>query len=86
MARMPYEISLERDHETGLDRYVVVLGEGFGRHDSRELSDWLLAASQNPTAKFAVDTSNAGEIDGQLRTALSVVGAEDLSGLGHAQA
>jgi hypothetical protein len=81
---MPYEISLERDLETGLDRYLIVLGEDFGRADERELGEWLIAAAQNPTAAFAVDFSKAGEPGEELRTALAVVGAEDLAGLGHA--
>ena len=52
---MPFPISLERDLETGLDRYVVVAQDGFGTADARELCDWLVAAAQNPTAAFKVD-------------------------------
>jgi hypothetical protein len=52
---MPFPISLERDTETGLDRYVVVAPKGFGLADAHGLCDWLGAAAQNPTATFAVD-------------------------------
>jgi hypothetical protein len=82
---MPYEISLDRDPENGLDRYTIVLGPGFARADSRELSDWLLAAAQNPTASFAIDTSNGPEPGPELAAALAVVGAEDLARLGYAK-
>ena len=57
---MPFPITLERDSETGLDRYVVVAPKGFGIADAHELSDWLGAAAQNPTASFAVDLSALG--------------------------
>jgi hypothetical protein len=82
---MSYEISLDRDPETGLDRYTIVLAADFGRADARELTDWLMAASQNPTASFAVDLSKAPEPGRELATALAVVGAEDLAGLGYAK-
>ncbi len=52
---MPFPISLERDFETGLDRYVVVAPDGFGPADATELCDWLTAAAQNPNATFRVD-------------------------------
>ena len=81
---MPYELSLERDIDTGLDRYLIVPGEEFDAGDERELSDWLMAAAQNPTASFAIDLSNVGEPGEELRAALAVVGAEHLAGLGHA--
>ena len=54
---MPFPISLERDLETGLDRYVVVAPERFGSDDARELCDWLAAAAQNPAATFQIDLS-----------------------------
>jgi hypothetical protein len=82
---MPYEISLDRDPDTGLDRYTVVVAGELSQAESRELSDWLTAAAQNPTASFAVDLSDAGEVANDLRAALSVVGAEDLAGLGYTQ-
>ena len=82
---MPYEISLDRDTETGLDRYTIVAGPGFGVREQHELSDWLLAASQNPTASFAVDLSGAPEPSPELTAALAVVGAEHLAGLGHTE-
>jgi hypothetical protein len=81
---MPYEISLERDLENGLDRYLIVPGDDFDSGDERELSDWLLAAAQNPTASFAIDLSHVGEPGHELRAALAVVRAEHLAGLGHA--
>jgi predicted aspartyl protease len=81
---MPYEISLERDIDTGLDRYLIVPSEEFDSGDERELSDWLMAAAQNPTASFAIDLSHVGEPGEELRAALAVVGAEHLAGLGHA--
>lgn len=52
---MPFPISLERDLETGLDRYVILASEGFGSDDARELCDWLSAAAQNPAAAFQID-------------------------------
>jgi hypothetical protein len=82
---MTYEISLDRDLETGLDRYTIVLGADLDDADSRELTDWLLAAAQNPTASFAVDTSSVARPPGELVAALAVVGAEDLTGLGYAK-
>ena len=54
---MPFPISLERDLETGLDRYVIVASEDFGSRDARELCDWLAAAAQNPAATFQIDLS-----------------------------
>lgn len=83
---MPYEISLDRDPETGLDRYTIVASGPMSRAESRELGDWLLAAAQNPTASFAVDLSAVPEPGADLLAALAVVGAEDLAGLGHAKA
>jgi hypothetical protein len=82
---MPYDISLDRDPETGLDRYTIVAGPDFGDAEQGELTAWLLAASQNPTAAFAVDLSDAPEPGRDLLDALAVVGAEHLAGLGHAE-
>ena len=82
---MPYEISLDRDTDTGRDRYTIVVGPGLTRAEARELSDWLLAAAQNPTASFAVDFSGEAELPSELAAALAVVGAEDLAGLGYAK-
>jgi len=82
---MPYEISLDRDPDTGLDCYTIVVGRDFDDADSRELTDWLLAAAQNPTASFAVDLSKVPAPSDELAEALAVVGAEDLARLGHAQ-
>src|SRR4051812_40353456 len=56
---MPYEIELERDAERGLDRYRVSVGEGFDAADAHELSDWVSAAAQNPTAVFTIDVTRA---------------------------
>jgi hypothetical protein len=80
---VPYEISLDRDMENGLDRYTIVVAPGFTSAESRELADWLLAAAQNPTASFAIDFSNGHEPDRELSTALAVVGAEYLARLGY---
>jgi hypothetical protein len=82
---MAYEISLDRDPDTGLDRYTIVLAADFSDADSRELTDWLQAAAQNPTASFAVDASRAGRPTSELAAALAVVGAEDLAGLRYAK-
>ena len=54
---MPYAISLDRDAERGLDRYTIALGEDFDARDAHEVSDWLSAAAQNPTATFRIDVS-----------------------------
>jgi hypothetical protein len=78
---MPYEISLDRDPETGLDRYTIVPGPDFDDGDERELTEWLTAAAQNPTATFAIDLSNVPEPSRELTAALAVVGAEDLARL-----
>jgi hypothetical protein len=56
---MPYEISLERDLERGLDRYRIALREGFDSAAAVELGDWLSAAAQNPTAVFSIDVTDA---------------------------
>lgn len=56
---MPYEITLENDFDRGLDRYTVTLGEDFDAAAADELSDWLSAAAQNPTAVFTIDVSGA---------------------------
>jgi hypothetical protein len=56
---MPYEIELERDTERGLDRYRVTVGDSFDAADAHELSDWVSAAAQNPTAVFTIDVTRA---------------------------
>jgi hypothetical protein len=82
---MPYEISLHRDPETGLDRYSIIAGPELGAGEQHELTEWILAASQNPTAAFAVDLSDAPDPSRELLEALAVVRAEHLAGLGHAE-
>jgi hypothetical protein len=57
---MPYEISLERDPETGLDRYTIAAGPRFDAREAHELADWLSAAALNPTAAFTLDLSRVG--------------------------
>ena len=54
---MPYEISLDRDVERGLDRYTITLGKGFSADEANEVGDWLAAAAQNPTATFRIDVT-----------------------------
>ena len=82
---MPYEISLDRDPETSLDRYTIVPGPLFDDADEHELTEWLTAAAQNPTATFAIDLTNVPDPGEELKDALAVVGAEDLSGLRYAK-
>ena len=82
---MPYEISLHRDPDTGRDRYTVVAGPGLREGEQHELTEWLLAAAQNPTADFAVDLTDAPEPSSELSEALAIVGAKHLAGLGHAE-
>ena len=67
---MPYEISLDRDLERGLDRYTIAIGEGFDGAAANELGDWLTAAAQNPTAVFAIDVSRAPSRTGHAITTL----------------
>src|SRR5690348_422893 len=67
---MPYEISLDRDLERGLDRYTIAIGEGFDGAAANELADWLAAAAQNPTAVFAIDVSRAPRRTGRAVTML----------------
>ena len=69
---MPFPISLERDLETGLDRYVVVASDGFATSDAHELCDWVAAAAQNPNASFRLDLA-AVDPDGR---ALAIVMAQ----------
>ena len=68
---MPFPISLERDFESGLDRYVVVAPEGFGQADASELCDWLAAAAQNPQATFKLDLTALSPDGRALRTVLA---------------
>ena len=68
---MPFPISLERDFETGLDRYVVVASAGFGPADASELCDWLAAAAQNPQATFKLDLTALDPGARALQTVLS---------------
>jgi hypothetical protein len=56
---MPYEISLDRDLERGLDRYTIAIRDDFDAAAANELGDWLAAAAQNPTAVFAIDVTRA---------------------------
>jgi hypothetical protein len=56
---MPYEISLDTDADRGLDRYTISVRGRLEMADARELGDWLAAASQNPTATFTIDLSEA---------------------------
>jgi hypothetical protein len=57
---MPYEIELERDFDSGLDRYVITVEDGFDARDADELGEWMTAAAQNPTAAFTVDATHVG--------------------------
>jgi hypothetical protein len=56
---MPYEISLDRDLERGLDRYTIAIDEDFDSVAANELGDWVTAAAQNPTAVFEIDVTRA---------------------------
>jgi hypothetical protein len=71
---MPFPISLERDMETGLDRYVVVAPACFEVADARELCDWLDAAAQNPTATFTLDLS---ALSGECRAVEMLIAATE---------
>ena len=70
LPRMPYEISLDRDLERGLDRYTIAIREGFDGAAANELGDWLAAAAQNPTAVFAIDVTRAPRRAGRAVTTL----------------
>jgi hypothetical protein len=67
---MPYEISLDRDLERGLDRYRIAIREGFDAGAANELGDWLTAAAQNPTAVFSIDVTRAPRRSGRAVTTL----------------
>jgi len=54
---VPYEIDLARDLDRGFDRYTITVGDRFTSGDAHELSDWMAAAAQNPTATFRIDLS-----------------------------
>jgi hypothetical protein len=55
---MPYEIELERDFDSGLDRYVITVEDGFDSHDADKLGEWMTAAALNPTATFTLDATH----------------------------
>jgi hypothetical protein len=67
---MPYEISLDRDLERGLDRYTIAISEDFDSVAANELGDWLSAAAQNPTAVFEIDVTRAPRGRGRALTTL----------------
>jgi hypothetical protein len=54
---VPYEIELERDGDSGLDRYRITVADGLGCDEAHALADWLTAAAQNPTAAFTIDAT-----------------------------
>jgi anti-anti-sigma regulatory factor len=59
MRFMPYKIALDRDTDRGLDRYTVTVTGKLDSSTAHQLSEWLGAASQNPTATFQIDVSEA---------------------------
>jgi hypothetical protein len=54
---VPYEITLDTDADSGLDRYTIAVTGSFELADAHRLADWLVTASQNPTATFTIDVS-----------------------------
>jgi hypothetical protein len=68
---VPYEIDMERDSDRGLDRYRIVVGDRFTTGDAHELSDWMAAAAQNPTATFQIDLSRINGSGRPLGTMLA---------------
>jgi hypothetical protein len=60
---VPYDLSLEPDHDRGGHIYRALLSGELEAEEVRHLSDWLADARQNPDASFVIDTSavrNAG--------------------------
>jgi hypothetical protein len=54
---MPYEIEMERDGDSGLDRYRITVADALDCDEAIALADWLTAAAQNPTAAFTIDAT-----------------------------
>jgi hypothetical protein len=65
MWTVPYEIDMERDLDRGLDRYTIEVGDRFTSGDAHQLSDWMNAAAQNPTATFRIDISRVSRGSGR---------------------
>jgi anti-anti-sigma regulatory factor len=59
---MPYHVSLTNSRE-GEQRYLVTIVDALDAATARHLGDWIEAALLNPEAGFAVDISQATEID-----------------------
>ncbi len=56
---MPYELSLEPDHDRGGHVYCAVVSGELEPTAVRELSDWVGDAKQNPDASFVIDLSRS---------------------------
>jgi hypothetical protein len=56
---VPYELTLETDHDRGGHIYRAVVSGELDPAAVRELSDWVGDAKQNPHASFVVDLSRS---------------------------
>ncbi len=52
---MPYELTLEPDHDRGGSVYRVAFERSAEPSEIRRLSDWLADARLNPDASFVID-------------------------------
>jgi hypothetical protein len=59
VAPVPYELSLEPDHDRGGHVYSAVVSGELEPAAVRELSDWVSDAKQNPDASFVIDLSQS---------------------------
>jgi hypothetical protein len=59
VALVPYELSLEPDHDRGGHVYNAVVSGELEPGAVRELSDWVADAKQNPDASFVIDLSQS---------------------------
>jgi hypothetical protein len=56
---VPYELSLEPDHDRGGHVYSAVVSGELEPDAVRELSDWVEDAKQNPDVSFVIDLSES---------------------------
>jgi hypothetical protein len=55
VARMPYDLTLEQDHDRGGTIYRALFERDVEPSALRDLSDWLDDARLNPDATFVID-------------------------------
>ena len=67
---MPYELTLEPDHDRGGSVYTVAFGRLVESSEIRRLSDWLADARLNPDASFVIDLPEAARTTPRARLEL----------------